>query len=469
MNNSSSTDIRCPYCWSEQNKQPVHIAAFPHPFLKNQDDYVRSKYRFIRPQSNLDREIICKSCERKFSLLLFKNEPTNQQSKKIFSICKGDIEILKNRPLFEIFLDRFFNRFAKGVFNYEIYPTTQSIGNFLAAFGLMFLFLFPYLIMNTANHNKLLLTTFDYYIILITVLSSFLLTFLYNLIKENDNKLSIKKLDFGIHPEYKKSKWGIAFDESFLKGLTYEFVTIPLINRSISRPTYVGLFSWIIYLIYKCIMIIGISKNDPTYSIAQSISIIPFWLLVFFVISYSLSYSMTSSQAIRIIIRDLNLKLSVCTDKDSYQELGELWEQSIMIFILFPIIITSIIIGLNSSNPSSIQFADFNEFFILSIYVLFLLFFVSWIWVSSFIDLKDKYQIAKNEELTILHEKLDRIRKLPNLSSNDCVEASIILSKIGNLLSKSQWPIRQPYLLIGLPLISPLFLIISKVGSLFQF
>ena len=95
------------------------------------------------------------------------------------------------------------------------------------------------------------------------------------------------------------------------------------------------------------------------------------------------------------------MKLNACTEKDSYQELGELWEQSIMIFILVPIIFSLIILGLNSANPSTLNFANLTEFFILLVWLLFMLFFTSWIWISPFLDLKDKYQIAKNENLAL--------------------------------------------------------------------
>jgi hypothetical protein len=203
-----SNEIRCPYCWSEQNKQVSHIAAYPHPFLRTQDDYVRSIYRFIKQKDGIEKENVCINCGKIFSIIFFKENPQNEQSKRIFDICNGVIKPEKYKPLFEKFVKNFFNFVEKNLFTYKIYPSTQSLCIFLAAFGLLVLFYSPYFFTNIANHGKLFLTTFDYYVILILVLSSFLLTFLFNLIKENDTKLSVKKLDFGLHGEYKKSNWG---------------------------------------------------------------------------------------------------------------------------------------------------------------------------------------------------------------------------------------------------------------------
>jgi len=437
----------------------VHLTSFPHPFLRSLDDYTRRIYPFIKLKDGLEKENICPNCGKKFSIFLFKQVPKDQQSKRIFDICNGEVRTEKNKPLFEKFLKWFFIRFEKIIFNYKIFPTTQSILTILSAFILLGIPYCFYLLINGLVYSQLIWSPFDNDIIIIFFLTSLVLIFLFNLIKENDSKLSLNNLDLGLHDNYKRSNWGIAFNESFLKGLAYKSTNIPLINKSIFRPTFSGLTLDAMYLLYKISYLIFVPSSD--YSKIVSVSLIPFWLLVFFIIGYSVNYSISSSDAIRIIIRELNLKVRSCTEKDNYLELGELWELSIMIFIVITFILFTLIVSLNHL----IIFINITQFILVIGNLLFIMLLMGWIWIASFIELRDKYQIEKNDELTNLKNNLEMIKNKTDLTIQDSIESTIIISKINSILSKPSWPIRQPYLLLLLPLISPILLVLTGIGN----
>lgn len=466
MESHNSTEVRCPYCWNIQNIQKSSIVAFPHPFLKTHDKYIQSIYRFIRPRDTINDDVTCNTCSKKFSITFFTKNPINERSKTIFNICLGQKNLKFGKPLFERFLESYFTFVKKRVFDYEVYTTTIKATYFFAAVGLYLLLSLPYLIMKYLNLHRMIFSTFDFFIFLIIVFSGLMLTYLFTLIEENSSKLSIKKMNLGLHQEYNDSNWAVAFNEAYLKGLSLEYIHIPVINKSISRPMLVGLISPFIYIIYKY-AIISSQWNNPNYPLLESISIIPFWLFIFFSICYSFSYSISSTTAIRIIIRNLKPKINFFAKKDSYQELGDLWENSIMIFIVISIIISLIVFGLNSSQKSMFNFANLSEFFIMIFWLLVILIITSWIWLSSFFDLRDKYQITKDECTISLKEKIQRIKNKSQNTPNDSIRVDILLFKLNLLSIKPQWPINRPVLFLVLPLLSPLILVISKIREIF--
>ncbi len=168
MDSQNTTTLRCPYCWNELPKQIQHVEAFPHPFLRSQDNLFRRIHPIIRPRNTIEKEIHCLNCGNKFSITFFTEIPENIESKIIFNICHNSEDARKIKPIFENFLRFFFTKTKKIVnllFGYEVYESTQTIFDFIAAFILLFLPFFFYLCVKNPNYPFSDLSSLDGFLI----------------------------------------------------------------------------------------------------------------------------------------------------------------------------------------------------------------------------------------------------------------------------------------------------------------
>lgn len=461
--------LRCPYCWCELPKQIKHVEAFPHPFLRSQDNLFRQLHNIIRPRNTIEKEKICMNCGNKFSITFFTEIPDNIESKRIFDICHKVEENPKIKPIFENFLRIFFTKTKNCVnflFGYEVYESSQTIFNFVAAFFLLFLPFFFYLFIKNPSNPLSNLSNFDWFLLIIILLTAVLLIELKTLIENNDLKLNLSTLRYGLDEKYVKSRWGKAFEECYLRGPTNEYIHIPFTNKLLSRPMFVGLLTPIPYLIYKIGIVEMILQQNPDYSLISSISIIPFYFVFFFIIGYSLSYSTIASPVIRVIARDIKLKIDLYDREDSYQILGELLGKSIMIFILITVIIATLIYGMYYSKSIGFNFSNIYEFGITLAWIILIWGITSWLWLSSLVDLKDKYQNVKEDYLISFKRQLRSIESKVEKSSDDIILINTLLFQIERILLKPTWPIKKPILLIIPPLVSPAILIFTKLREM---
>lgn len=471
MDSQNTTTLRCPYCWNELPKQIEHVEAFPHPFLRSQDNFFKRFDCIIRPPNTIERESTCLNCGKKFSITFFTKIPGKNEPQQIFNICKGKKEKSKVKPVFEKFLLWFFTKtklLFNNLFRYDVYESSQTIFNFIAAFALLFFPFFIYLIVKTHVNPISNLSSFDSFLFISILFAAFLLTKLKELIENYDSKLNILNLQYGLNENYKNSRWGKAFEECYLREPTNEYIRIPLTNKVFSRPMLMGLTASIPYLIFKFAIIEGNLQQNSNYPLLTSISIIPYYLLLFFILGYSFSYSIIGSPVIRIIARHIDLKVDLFDKKDSYQELGDLLEKSMMIFVLISILFSIFIYAAYDSKILTFNFKNIFDFMVtlsllFSIFVLF-----SWSWLSSLIDLKDKYQKVKHDNLLFLKERLQLIETKVDKNSDDVIEINKLLFQINRILSKPNWPIDKPVLLSLLPFVSPALImttIIRQMGG----
>jgi hypothetical protein len=455
MELNDSPILRCPYCWGELPKQIKHVAAFPHPLLRSQDKLYQRIHNIIRPRSSIERESSCNNCGKKFSITFFTKIPDDIESKKIYNICNEIKENKELKPWFENFLQRFFNKFKNAInwiFGYKIYESSQAIFNYIAAFVLICLPFTFYLFIKTRPIFLAQLSRFDFFLFCCVFVAAFLVTQLMELIEWNNAKLNLSTLHYGLHENYINSKWGKAFEECYLQAPTNEYISI-VKNLKISRPMLVGLLAPLVYLVYKSAFIIG-NYHNPNYPMLISISIIPFYLMLFFIMGYSLSYSIIGSPVVRVIAREINLKIDLFKKTDSYQELGELLEKSMMVFISILIIFSIITYGMYDSKIMTFNFKDIVEFMIFVTFIFLVFGFFSWIWVSSLIDLKDKYQNVKDQCLIYYKKQLDQIEFKEEKCADDIVRLHTLLFKINRILTKPIWPLERPILLSLLPFLS---------------
>lgn len=459
--------LHCPYCWNELPKQPINIGAFPHPFLRSKDRLYRRLHNIIRPESTIENETKCMNCGKKFSITLFKKIPTSSQSRQIYDICCGKQDIKYIIPLFERFLKFFFDRSNKIVsqlFHCEVFESTQKICNFIIVWFLLLLMLALPLALNTHMNPMKDLSILDLYLILVTILTAILVLHLYDLIESYKSTLNISTLKFGLHENYATSNWGKTFEYCYLKAPTNEYLGTS--NHLFSRPMMVGLIASAPYLIYKFAFVIGNLSNNPHYPVFASMAIIPFYFVTFFIIGYSLSYSIIGSPVTKIIAREIDLKIDLLDEKDSYQELGALLEKSGIIFLLITSIFSVIILGMYASGSITFNFSSIYERLILFSLLSIIFFIMSWLWISSLLDLKDKYTDVKDQYCKSLRKEYQLIACDVTTKSNDIIRMMDISRQIDHIHSKPKWPVERPYLLSILPLISPIIAILTVIQKL---
>jgi hypothetical protein len=279
------------------------------------------------------------------------------------------------------------------------------------------------------------------------------------LIDANNSKLNLSTLNYGLHKDYVKSRWGNAFEECYLRRPTNEYIQI-IFKIKISRPMMVGLFAPFIYFIYKFAFIYG-NINNPTYPMFISLSIIPFYIVLFFIMGYSLSYSIIGSPVFRVIARDINLKIDLFEKIDSYQELGKILGKSMMVYASVIIIFSIVIFGMYDSKIMTFNFSNIVEFMFFIAYVFLGFGIFSWIWISALIDLKDKYQNVKNQCLNHYKTQLQQIESKEQKKEEDLFKIQTILFKLNRLYSKPIWPLEGPFILSLLPSLSIVITIFS--------
>ncbi len=169
---------------------------------------------------------------------------------------------------------------------------------------------------------------------------------------------------------------------------------------------------------------------------------------------------------IRVIARDIDLKIDLFDRKDSYQELGDLLEKSMMIFVVLTIILSTLIYGMYYSKIITFNFGNIHDFLVTIFLILFIFGVFSWLWLSSLIDLKDKYQRVKRDYLTSFKIQLEQLETKLEKNSDDIIRMNKLLFQINHILSKPSWPLERPILLTILPLMSPALAIIAIIRQI---
>ena len=435
--------VNCPYCWAENEVKRTEnfkdvisqspITRYSNEFPEAKNSFWRFWSSFKYPKGAREGSVKCENCGRDFYVGLFLHGSGDSKNSKdlnyYLKLAKGETEIIKRKFLLEDILDRFCNLLH--ILNYPI-------GCFL--FILIPCILF-WILPNIA-FGGLSKISHNYGFFVHFVLFVLMLFFLKHHCKVLKEALNYKKLPLLLSEQYKVSNFSKEAEEAF-KGWIFGH---PF--QRITPPTLCGLVIAATYLVWQISYIINIASTfyeTPylgtypfTYtSYIVAIISIPFWALIWFIIGNILWIFAATTAFIGLMTRYMPLKIDTLKEMGGIEIFGRM-----MLSSVYPM--AAIGVGI----PIMLIWSVCQEFYVLLICILLVLFFVFLIAFGFFYPLLPLHKNLKaekeKEQDEILNKiSLSRIVNGEEIDFKDDTHSHLLLFIFDKISSMREWPFKS--------------------------
>lgn len=434
--------VNCPYCWAENEVKRTEnfkdvisqspITRYSNEFPEAKNSFWRFWSSFKYPKGAREGSVKCENCGRDFYVGLFPHGSGDSKNSKdlnyYLKLAKGETEIIKRKFLLEDILDRFCN----------LLHVEYLLGSFL--FILIPCILF-WILPNIA-FGGLSKISHNYGFFVHFVLFVLMLFFLKHHCKVLKEALNYKKLPLLLSEQYKVSNFSKEAEEAF-KGWIFGH---PF--QRITPPTLCGLVIAATYLVWQISYIINIASTfyeTPylgtypfTYtSYIVAIISIPFWALIWFIIGNILWIFAATTAFIGLMTRYMPLKIDPLKEMGGIEIFGRM-----MLSSVYPM--AAIGVGI----PIMLIWSVGQEFYVLLICILLVLFFVFLIAFGFFYPLLPLHKNLKaekeKEQDEILNKiSLSRIVNGEEIDFKDDTHSHLLLFIFDKISSMREWPFKS--------------------------
>lgn len=435
-------NVKCPYCWADNEVKIAEnfkdvisqspITRYSNKFPEAKNHFWRFWSAFKYPKGAREGSVRCKDCGRDFYVGLFQPyDPGDSKNSKdldyYLKLAKGETEIIERKFLLEDILDRFCN------FSHIPYP----IGCFLFILIPCILFWISPLII----FGGLSKISHDYGFFFYFALFVLMLIFLKNHCKVLKEALKYKKLPLLLSEQYRISNFSKEAEEAF-KGWIFGH---PF--QRITPPTLCGLVIATAYLIWKMNYSINIASTFyetpylgtyPFIYTSYMIAIIsvPFWALIWFIIGNILWIFAATTAFIGLMTRYMPLKIDPLKEMGGIEIFGRM-----MLSSVYPMAVIGVGI------PTMIIWSAGQEFYVLLVCILLVLFFVFLIAFGFFYPLLPlhknlKAEKEKEQDKILNRISLSRIVNEEVINLKDDTHSHLLLVLYDKILSMREWPFK---------------------------